>query len=459
MKISKPLRRQTPPTYDPEVKQLQRELKALGFKVAIDGRPGEDTESAIKEAQEAFHPAGEPPFPERGVVDERLAALINSYFADTPVGKIVGNRETMFKNKNDALAELDAALRAEKAKPNPDRLTLDGLYERKHTWLARKEDELKKGIWDGLPGYAYVVRPEQEFYAQNGAMLDKFAALLTSAVDQFAPLPKTNSAQQTPLPVAQSLMGKGLQEEGFPGLIYISDEEGTRRANDVALQAVANKREAIENLENWLLGNPGAPIDRRDDARNRLHIWRERLDQEVTTPGLAAPQAGEQAGPCEEDLAEFIAQFESTELNVYKDQAGKDTIGVGHLITDAEKASGKIRIGGQDVPYASGLTRDQTLELFRQDLARYERAVDEQIAGKGLTRCQRIALISLCYNIGIGGFRRSSALDKIREGKLDEVPDEIRKYNKVTNPDTGEKEESRGLTRRRGAEANLWTKR
>ena len=78
-----------------------------------------------------------------------------------------------------------------------------------------------------------------------------------------------------------------------------------------------------------------------------------------------------------ENGKKLLAQWEGFDTRVYDDTAGLPTIAVGHLLTQDELSSGKIRIKHQLVKYHQGLTEQQVYDLLDQDLNRFERAVNE----------------------------------------------------------------------------------
>lgn len=63
------------------------------------------------------------------------------------------------------------------------------------------------------------------------------------------------------------------------------------------------------------------------------------------------------------DGTKKLAEWEGSRARAYRDAGGKLTIGVGHLLTRSELASGKILIQGQAAPYAPGLSDRQILDL------------------------------------------------------------------------------------------------
>ena len=145
----------------------------------------------------------------------------------------------------------------------------------------------------------------------------------------------------------------------------------------------------------------------------------------------------------------LLAQWEGFEREVYKDSAGLDTIGVGHLLTSSEKDSGYININGDQVPYADGLSDEQIIDLLSQDLTRFEEAVTDSVAVE-LKQNQFDALVSFSFNIGTGNFKSSTLLRILNEGNFDGVPDQLRRWNKAGGRVV------QGLVNRRENEINLW---
>lgn len=100
----------------------------------------------------------------------------------------------------------------------------------------------------------------------------------------------------------------------------------------------------------------------------------------------------------------FLRTIEKLRLQPYDDCSGGDvdewvkgaTIGYGHLIAQAEWDK-----------YKDGITKDQADDLFRSDVAPFERVVGDTIA-VGLQQYEFDALVILAFNIGIAGFRNST---------------------------------------------------
>ncbi|MCF6356126.1 MAG: lysozyme [Candidatus Polarisedimenticolaceae bacterium] len=145
----------------------------------------------------------------------------------------------------------------------------------------------------------------------------------------------------------------------------------------------------------------------------------------------------------------LLAEWEGFETAAYKDSAGLDTIGVGHLITKTESGSGEIEINGEPIKYADGLTEAQVYALLGQDLQRFDKAVSESVKTP-LNQNQFDALVSFSFNVGVWNFKSSTLLKKLNEGDYVEVPNQLRRWNKAGGKVV------QGLVNRREKEINLW---
>ena len=146
---------------------------------------------------------------------------------------------------------------------------------------------------------------------------------------------------------------------------------------------------------------------------------------------------------------ELLKQWEGFKNTVYKDSAGLPTIGVGHLITSAEQSSGTITINGVAVPYANGLTDQQVLDLLAQDVKPAENTVNNGVK-VALNQNQFDALVSFTFNVGSGSFNSSTLLKVLNQGQYDQVPDQLRRWNKAGGKVV------QGLVNRRENEIKLW---
>lgn len=141
--------------------------------------------------------------------------------------------------------------------------------------------------------------------------------------------------------------------------------------------------------------------------------------------------------------------WEGLETHEYLDSGGAPTIGIGHLLTRSERSSGKIMIDGVAVHYRDGLTEDQCWALLDQDLDGVEQCVSDAVK-VALTQNQFDALVSFTFNVGNGAFLGSTLLKLLNNGKYDDVPAQLRRWNK----DNGHV--VRGLVNRREKEVDLW---
>ena len=146
---------------------------------------------------------------------------------------------------------------------------------------------------------------------------------------------------------------------------------------------------------------------------------------------------------------ELLRDWEGVELEVYKDSAGLETIGVGHLLTDHEKETGIITIDGVAVLYENGLTPEEVLDLLGQDLERFETAVNQSVK-VDIGQNQFDALVSFAFNVGVANFKSSTLLKRLNAAAYREVPEQLRRWNKAGGKVV------QGLINRREKEITLW---
>lgn len=130
----------------------------------------------------------------------------------------------------------------------------------------------------------------------------------------------------------------------------------------------------------------------------------------------------------------LIKKFEGCELEAYKCSAGVWTIGYGHT---------------KGVEEGMTITKDQAEEMLLEELVEYEKAVEEAVHNQ-LDQCMFDALVSWTYNLGPTNLNSSTMLKVLNAGQYDEVPAQIKRWNKAGG------KVLEGLTRRREAEALLF---
>ena len=99
---------------------------------------------------------------------------------------------------------------------------------------------------------------------------------------------------------------------------------------------------------------------------------------------------------------ELIKQFEGLRLKAYLCPGGVWTIGYGHT---AGVKSGMV------------ITEAQAEEFLLSDIAAFEKAVNDQ--NLALTQNMFDALVSFTFNVGVGNFKRSTLLCKIKVNTWD----------------------------------------
>ena len=138
----------------------------------------------------------------------------------------------------------------------------------------------------------------------------------------------------------------------------------------------------------------------------------------------------------------------------YGDVGGRQTIGVGHLITKDEKKQGFIQIGDEQVKLGATLSNDQMDVLLKQDVEKTANIVKSQI-GKSwdkLNDNQKDALVSYAYNVGgVKSLIKKGLIESIESGNTEEgasiVGHGINTVDGVAD---------KGLTKRRHGEENLY---
>lgn len=130
----------------------------------------------------------------------------------------------------------------------------------------------------------------------------------------------------------------------------------------------------------------------------------------------------------------LIKAFEGLQLRAYLCPAGVWTIGYGS--TGDHVAPGKV------------ISETEAEALLRQDLHRFEAAVDKAAPGASQNRFD--ALVAFAFNVGVGAFLSSTLLRKHRAGDFAGAAAEFARWNKAGGKVLP------GLTRRRAAEAALY---
>lgn len=153
-----------------------------------------------------------------------------------------------------------------------------------------------------------------------------------------------------------------------------------------------------------------------------------------------------------------MVHFEGNVLHVYLDQAGKQTIGIGHLCSAYELATGRFPGGVQAFRDSAGrwaITADQSRAIFRIDTSRFARDLTNLYHGpRPLTPNEADAIILWDFNTG--GLFNSGVLAALNEGRFEDVPTQMLRWNHIRDRLTGHLVEDAGLTARRHAEVSIF---
>jgi len=138
-----------------------------------------------------------------------------------------------------------------------------------------------------------------------------------------------------------------------------------------------------------------------------------------------------------------LKEFEGFRAQAYLCPAGVWTVGYGHT---ANVEPGDV------------VSEEAAERLLRKDIAGFERGVLEALGGERAQAQQHEfdAMVLLAFNIGLGGFRKSTVLRRHRAGDREGAAAAFGMWVKATDPATGKKRTLNGLVRRRAVEADLY---
>ena len=142
---------------------------------------------------------------------------------------------------------------------------------------------------------------------------------------------------------------------------------------------------------------------------------------------------------------EFIQGREGFRACAYKPTPNDVwTIGYGHTGL----------VDGKPITKGMVITKEKAEELYRNDFKAHSTPLKK--VKVSLTGNQKIALVSLIYNIGAGAFENSTLLKKLNRGDYKGAVNEFDKYIHQKNKKTGKYEVLNGLIDRRAKEKKLF---
>ena len=131
----------------------------------------------------------------------------------------------------------------------------------------------------------------------------------------------------------------------------------------------------------------------------------------------------------------LLKKFEGCKLEAYLDAVDVPTIAYGRT---------------KEVQMGDTCTQQQAEDWLEEELVEYEGYVEKAVTVP-LEQNQFDALVSWTYNLGPTNLKSSTLLKVLNAGYYEQVPDQIRRWNKAGG------KELEGLTRRRTAEADLFS--
>lgn len=118
-------------------------------------------------------------------------------------------------------------------------------------------------------------------------------------------------------------------------------------------------------------------------------------------------------------LIKLLRHHEGVKNKPYKCPAGLWTVGVGHLIGD-----------GKTLPasWNKTFTNEEIDGILKHDLNRFELGVSKMLPNVRLRQHEFDALVSFCFNLGLGCFQRSTIRQALLRGDKEAAMESLVKY-------------------------------
>lgn len=115
----------------------------------------------------------------------------------------------------------------------------------------------------------------------------------------------------------------------------------------------------------------------------------------------------------------LIKHHEGVRSRPYRCPAGLWTVGVGHLIGD-----------GKSLPESWNrlFTKEEIDGILKRDLRRFELGVRKMLPNVPLRQSEFDALVSFCFNLGLGCFQRSTIRQALLRGDKKAAMESLLKY-------------------------------
>jgi lysozyme len=120
-----------------------------------------------------------------------------------------------------------------------------------------------------------------------------------------------------------------------------------------------------------------------------------------------------------EHAIKLIRHHEGVRNRPYRCPAGLWTVGVGHLIGD-----------GKSLPESWNrlFTKEEIDGILKRDLRRFELGVRKMLPNVRLRQHEFDALVSFCFNLGLGCFQRSTIRQALLRGDKKAAMESLVKY-------------------------------
>jgi lysozyme len=179
----------------------------------------------------------------------------------------------------------------------------------------------------------------------------------------------------------------------------------------------------------------------------RLFRKKEKQIETQTSQPITFSPTPEKAKPTYEEYFNWLRLKESVTYTAKRDGQDKQgnplfSIGMGHQIVPGEEYLLNRTISEQEVR-----------ELFKKDIEKVVQDVDS-VVKVPLNRNQKLALVSIRYNVGPGGFRSGNLLSTLNSGDYQKASFLIPNFIVTSNGGVY----NQGLANRRRTEAVLFSK-
>jgi len=136
----------------------------------------------------------------------------------------------------------------------------------------------------------------------------------------------------------------------------------------------------------------------------------------------------------------LIKHFEGCKMQAYQCSAGIWTIGYGNTFFE----------NGRPVKKGDTITKGRADSMVKYVVEKFAISVDQMVK-RHIHQHEFDALVSFCYNVGVGNLEKSTLLRKVNmNAPLEEIEAEFMRWNKSKG------QVLPGLTKRRKAEAALY---